>query len=65
MNMDHKSFYKLVVELRNKQKEYFLLMYPENDDLALMRGIISDSQTTMNVVNTSTNKTVGTFVRRD
>lgn len=42
-----------------------VLMYPENDDLALMRGIISDSQTTMNVVNTSTNKTVGTFVRRD
>ena len=42
-----------------------VLMYPEDDGLALMRGIISDSQTTMNLVNTSTNKTVGTFVRRD
>ena len=39
-----------------------VMMYPEDDDLAMLKGIISEN--TMSLVNMSTQKTIGIFTKR-
>ena len=41
-----------------------VVLYPEDDNLAKMRGIVNSDWTTLTVVNTTTSKTIGIFFRK-
>lgn len=41
-----------------------VLMYPEDDEIAMLKGIINKDKTKMNLVNLSNNKTIGILIKR-